>query len=133
MDSSTSFPIGEPATYWVTPISPNASILGMNSSGVPATENASSKSSSTKPIAPPKSPLPKQSPIFSLIPSGNPCLAITGGGEPAAINATTILAAFLAASESVPMEVEVYAATSKSANFFPALSIPFEIRGNAAS
>ena len=133
MDSSTSFPIGEPATYWVTPISANPSTLGMNSSGVPATENAWSKSSSINPIAPPKSPLPKQAPIFSLIPSGNPCLSITIGGEPAAMKATTIFAAAFAFSESVPIEVAVYAPTSKSATFLPAFSIPFLIRGNAAS
>ena len=86
----------------------------MNSSGVPHTENASRASSVTAPIAPPKSPLAKNAPICSLNPSGNPCLSITGGGEPAAINATTILAAFLAASESGPMEVAVYAPTSNA-------------------
>ena len=42
----------------------------MNSSGVPHTENASSASSVTAPIAPPKSPLAKQAPTFSLNPSG---------------------------------------------------------------
>ena len=114
-------------------MSPKASILGTNSSGVPHTENASSKSSSTKPIAPPKSPLPKHSPILALIPSGNPCLSITTGGAPAAINATTILAASFAFAESVPIDVDVYAVTSKSAMFLPALSTPFVINGTAAS
>ena len=104
----------------------------MNSSGVPHTENASSTASSTRPIAPPKSPLPKHAPIFSLIPSGNPCLSNTGAGEPAAMNAATILAAFLAASESAPIEVAVYAPTSKSFDP-PAFSIPFLIIGIAAS
>ena len=130
MDSFTFLPTGEPTMYWVTPISANASIFGANSSGVPHTENASSKSSVTAPIAPPKSPLPNKPPIFSLIPAGNPCLSNTGAGEPAAINATTILAAFLAASESVPIEVAVYAPTSKLAIFFPAFLIPFSIIGN---
>ena len=59
MDFSLSGPIGEPATYWVTPISPRASIFGMKSSGVPQTEKAFIKSSFTAPIAPPKSPLPR--------------------------------------------------------------------------
>lgn len=64
MDSSTFLPTGDPATYWVTPISFNPSILGMNSSGVPHTENASRASSVTAPIAPPKSPLAKKAPHF---------------------------------------------------------------------
>ena len=48
------------------------------------------------------------------------------------MKATTIFAAFLAASESAPMEVAVYAPTSNALSP-PAASIPFLIIGIAAS
>src|SRR5664280_563713 len=133
MDFSLSGPIGDPATYWVTPIFPSAPILGTNSAGVPTTENASINASSTAPIAPPKSPLASIPPNFAPVSVGRPCLANTGGGDPAAMNATTILAAPNALPASSSMEQHVYAATSTSDSDLPCSSAPSLIIGTAAA
>ena len=133
MDFSLSGPIGEPATYWVTPIFPSASILGMKSVGVPTTENASISWSVTAPIAPPKSPLPIMAPILDPVSGASPCLSSTGGGDPAAMNATTIFAAPSALFASSSMEQQVYAAMSMLARVFPCSSAPAFMSGTAAS
>lgn len=133
MDFSLSGPIGDPATYWVTPISPRASILGTKSAGVPTTENASISSSLTAPIAPPKSPLASMSPNLAPVSGARPCLSNTGGGDPAAMNATTIFAAPNALPASSSMEQHVYAATSTSEMDLPSAAAPSFMSGTAAS
>ena len=132
MDFSLSGPIGDPATYCVTPISPSASIFGTKSAGVPTTENASISSSVTAPMAPPKSPFPRNSPNLAPVSGARPCLSKTGGGDPAAMKATTIFAAPNAFPASSSILQQVYAATSTSDKDLPSASAPCFMSGTAA-
>ena len=131
MEFVMSGPSGEPKMICVTPALVRSSHFWRITSGVPQMVNAAISFSVTSPPTAPKSKRASASLIFATFARSRPWRWSSASGEPAAMNAATIFAAFSAFFWSLSMDRAVYAPTSKF--FLPTFSVAALIIGIATS